>query len=395
MKEPSVYRKPNSPYWWCDFVLKKKRYQKAMDTNKKRAIQKTKEWQAKLRLEASGDKNLWSVFKQEYFEWAKANKNAHTVYRDRLSLTYLEEFYPNIRYVTDLTPALLDKFKAYLINRSRELKKQATNLRIKFRGMGEHGINRTMQSVKVVARKAEAWGYFPVPQKWETISKIKTAVGRVVFHTPEEIERLIDYCREIAEKNPLNYCPYETIIMLGARAGLRRGEIHNLMWSDIDFERNTITIQAKEDWHPKTYECRDIPMTQDLREHLQGVPHRGPYVLYDIYGDRFSMNSLTTYYREKIARKIGMESFIHKLRHTYASHLVQNRVDLYTVCNLLGHKSIKTTEIYAHLIPDTLQEAVDRLPPLKLSVGKSVGTCANFRHQRAETKKAQSRARAT
>lgn len=395
MKEPSVFRKPKSPYWWCDFVYKKKRYQKAMDKNKKRAIQKTKELQTKLRLENSGDRNLWSVFKVEYFEWAKANKNAQTVYRDRLSLSYLEEFKPDIHFVTDITPALLDKFKAYLINRSRALKEQAVNLKRKFRGMGEHGINRTLQSVKVIARKAEAWGYFPAPQKWETISKIKTAVGRVVFHTAEELERLIDYCREVAENNDIHYCPYETVIMLGARAGLRRGEIQNLMWTDIDFERNIITIQPKEDWHPKTYECRDIPMAKDLREHLLSIPRRGPYVLYDIYGQRFSMGSLTNYYRVKIARKVGIDSFIHKLRHTYASHLVQNRVDLYTVCKLLGHKSIKTTEIYAHLIPDTLQQAVDRLPPLHLSVGKSVGSRANFIHQRAETRNARNRARTT
>lgn len=387
MKEPSVFRKPKSPYWWCDFVFKKKRYQKAMDTNKKRAIQKTKELQAKLRLENSGDKNLWSVFKEEYFEWAKANKNAQTVYRDRLSLSYLEEYKPDMRFVTDLTPALLDKFKAYLINRSRTLKEQAKNLKRKYKGMGEHGINRTMQSVKVIARKAEAWGYFSTPQKWETISKIKTAVGRVVFHTVEELNKLLDFCHKLAEKNPLNYCPFETVIMLGARAGLRRGEMINLMWTDIDFERNIITIQPKDDWHPKTYECRDIPIPQDLRAHLQSVPRRGPYVLYDVHGDRFTLGGLTNYYRVKIARKAGIESFIHKLRHTYASHLVQNRVDLYTVCKLLGHSSIKTTEIYAHLIPDTLQQAVDRLPALALSVGKSVGSCANFSHQHAEMRK--------
>lgn len=101
-----------------------------------------------------------------------------------------------------------------------------------------------------------------------------------------------------------------------------------------------------------------------VREHLLKIPRRGEYILYDTYGKRFSIDSLTNYYRVKVARKVGIDSFIHKLRHTYASHLVQNRVDLYTVSKLLGHKNILTTQIYAHLIPDTLQEAVNRLPPL-------------------------------
>lgn len=87
-------------------------------------------------------------------------------------------------------------------------------------------------------------------------------------------------------------------------------------------------------------------------------------MLYNTYGQRFSLDSLTNYYRTRVARKVGLDSFIHKLRHTFASHLVQNRVDLYTVSKLLGHKNILTTQIYAHLIPDTLQSAVDRLPEI-------------------------------
>jgi site-specific recombinase XerD len=49
------------------------------------------------------------------------------------------------------------------------------------------------------------------------------------------------------------------------------------------------------------------------------------------------------------------------LRHTFASHLAMNGVDLYTVQKLLGHSSIKTTEIYAHLAPDYLRSAMEKL----------------------------------
>jgi hypothetical protein len=53
---------------------------------------------------------------------------------------------------------------------------------------------------------------------------------------------------------------------------------------------------------------------------------------------------------------------MHKLRHTFASQLVQNGVELYMVSKLLGHRSIKMTEIYAHLAPAHLQNAVIKLP---------------------------------
>ena len=51
----------------------------------------------------------------------------------------------------------------------------------------------------------------------------------------------------------------------------------------------------------------------------------------------------------------------YSLRHSFASHLVMSGTDLYTVSKLLGHSSIKTTEIYAHLSPDFLKAAVERL----------------------------------
>ena len=52
---------------------------------------------------------------------------------------------------------------------------------------------------------------------------------------------------------------------------------------------------------------------------------------------------------------------VHNLRHTFASHLVMNGTDLYTVSKLLGHSSVKVTQIYAHLTPDYLKASVDRL----------------------------------
>ena len=66
----------------------------------------------------------------------------------------------------------------------------------------------------------------------------------------------------------------------------------------------------------------------------------------------------------KIAEKAGIEDFtkVHTLRHTFASHLVMQGVDLPTVQRLMGHASVETTMIYAHLAPDHLSKAVNKLP---------------------------------
>ena len=70
--------------------------------------------------------------------------------------------------------------------------------------------------------------------------------------------------------------------------------------------------------------------------------------------------------REKliqIAAKAGIENLtkLHTLRHTFASHLVISGVDLPTVKKLMGHSDIQTTMVYAHLAPDHLADAVDKL----------------------------------
>ena len=64
----------------------------------------------------------------------------------------------------------------------------------------------------------------------------------------------------------------------------------------------------------------------------------------------------------KLVRRCGLKNAsLHTLRHTFASHLIMSGADLYTVQKLLGHSSIKTTEIYAHLAPDYLKSAIAKL----------------------------------
>ncbi len=76
---------------------------------------------------------------------------------------------------------------------------------------------------------------------------------------------------------------------------------------------------------------------------------------------------LKTKLREKliqIAMAAGIPDLtkVHTLRHTFASHLVMAGVDLPTVKKLMGHSDIETTMIYAHLAPDHLSKAVEKLP---------------------------------
>jgi site-specific recombinase XerD len=72
--------------------------------------------------------------------------------------------------------------------------------------------------------------------------------------------------------------------------------------------------------------------------------------------------------------KVGIEDFrIHDLRHTFATRLVQNGVDLYRVKELLGHKTIAMTMRYAHLYPESLRSSVEVLDACHVLVTVNTG----------------------
>jgi integrase len=174
----------------------------------------------------------------------------------------------------------------------------------------------------------------------------------------------VDECSRLLETSPPHlYQIYFTFL----HTGMRKSELENLQWGDVDFQRKKIRIQYKEDWQPKSGE-RDIPMTDALSELLVDMKSKAKkssakdYV-FIVKQSGHSRNWI----REQliqVARKADIEDLtkLHTLRHTFASHLVMQGVDLPTVKKPMGHSDIETTMIYAHLAPDHLARAVTKLP---------------------------------
>ena len=269
----------------------------------------------------------WDAFKDKVFRFMAAERAKNTIKWTQLAIKHLEDFNTPHK-LSDVTPALVQGVKEFMINE----------------GYGKHNINRCMQALKAIMHLAEKWELIP-EQKWKIIGKLKTPKGRVVFHTDEEINKLLAACPSLG---------WRLVVLLGADAGLRRGEIAQLRWQDVDFEHNQIYVAPD-----KTVNYRYVPMTPTLREALTQAKNgaRNEFVVEVGRADtRNSKDFLSSFYR-KIAQKAEVRSFIHKLRHTYASQLVQKGISLYEVSKLLGHSSIQMTEIYAHLVPENLQRA--------------------------------------
>lgn len=141
--------------------------------------------------------------------------------------------------------------------------------------------------------------------------------------------------------------------LLALNTGLRRGELTQLKWADIDLDGKRLTVRAG---YAKSGKARHIPLNSEavLILHTYRKQHTGK-------GELFSVTSVKTAWAGlmKEAKIIGFR--FHDLRHSFASKLVMRGIDLNTVRELLGHGDIAMTLRYAHLAPEHKAAAVEAL----------------------------------
>ncbi len=170
--------------------------------------------------------------------------------------------------------------------------------------------------------------------------------------TETQMTAYIRTCREWPDPQAGNFQ------LLALYTGMRRGEVRNLKWADIDSERGFLRIRD-----PKGGENQTIPLNAAALSILNAHPKvsKCPYVF---AGDRGTgargLRQIASSSR-KIRDAAGLPADFrpnHGLRHTFASHLASSgEVDLYTLQRLMTHKSPVMTQRYAHLRDESLRRA--------------------------------------
>ena len=144
---------------------------------------------------------------------------------------------------------------------------------------------------------------------------------------------------------------------LALNTGLRLGELYGLDWENVNLPRRILTVPR-----PKNGEMRHVPLNGTALAALEGLRQQnggiGP-VIRNAEGEALTS---PRYWFEPAVRAAKIRSFSwHCLRHTFASRLVMAGVDLRTVQELMGHKSIQMTVRYSHLTPKHTLAAVEKL----------------------------------
>ncbi|GAI26595.1 unnamed protein product [marine sediment metagenome] len=145
--------------------------------------------------------------------------------------------------------------------------------------------------------------------------------------------------------------------------GLRKGELLNLDWDDLDLGKDTLTVRTSKNKtgrivpiHPKVKELLDTYLSQRL-------PLKNRALFIGEKGNRMCKASFTnmmnTYLKISGLKKKGYSA--HSLRHSFATRLIEKNVNLFLVQRLLGHKSLDTTKIYVHFTYNDDLKAVELL----------------------------------
>ncbi|WBF68514.1 site-specific integrase [Desulfovibrio subterraneus] len=291
-----------------------------------------------------------------YEEHAKLHKKTHiddlSIYNTHLKGRFgrsllsqigksdLEEIKRKFKWPTD------DVDERETIQEEYELKKKPLPYR------SNSTINHIIRCVSRIYNKMIEWpsksGYHGTnPTKG--VKLLEEPRSRQRFLTKNEAQTLLDALRERSLQ--LYQMAYLSLL-----TGLRRSELFNLQWHDVDLDSGYLNLR-----NAKGGKDQKVHMPSKAVELLRDLSHerRGLYVFVTAKGERVSEIS-NTY--ERVVEEIGLNQggreaadrvVWHTLRHTYASWLAQSgKVTLAQLKSAMRHKDIKTTLRYVHLLPD-------------------------------------------
>jgi len=321
-----IYKREN--IWYIDYTYQGKRCRKRVGKSQRLAELALRDIELKiLKKEHLGIDDCpqieFNALSKKYLEYSKVNKAPNTYCLNINNFKHLIEFFKDI-CISEIKANDVEMYKVE---------------RLKY--VSSSSVNRDLAVLHNFFNKAIEWGYLDAnPMKG--VKLLKEPPGRLRFLSKEEILRLL-------ENMPAKT---RTIVVFAMNTGMRKSEILNLKWSDVNLTNRTITLDKT-----KTNERRIIPINDTVYRELVSINSDNNEGL--VFGNQ--KVNLRRCFTDGL-RKAGIKDFcFHDLRHTFASHLAMSGVNINVIQQLLGHKSIKMTLRYSHLSQEHLQGAVNKL----------------------------------
>ncbi len=261
-------------------------------------------------------------------EWRVCPKS----YLDRLELGHYS--IQTARTYVSLFERFINHYKEMPLNEIGEEEINRYLIMTQQKGYSHSMINQLINAIKF---------YYEVvmgmPNRFYSVSRPKKRKKLPKVLSLEEIEAMLCSTTNIKHK---------CIIGLLYSAGLRRSELLNLKIEDIDSKRMVIYIKDGKGLKDRVTVLSE-KILQDLRKYYRKYEPKN-YLFEGQFGRRYTGTSVSRVI-ENAARIAGLRKKVnpHMLRHSFATHLLENNIDLRYIQTLLGHGSVKTTEIYTHV----------------------------------------------
>ena len=329
-----LYKRKDSAYVWCCFEIEKGKPPIRKST-KKKTMREAEIVLNNLKKEFAKDefKKINRVgrckFRELVKEYVPFVKNQKSFANSKkYFVKKLEQKFGDL-YLHEMDQLKVEKFKAELLD----------NLNIS-------SINRIMACLHHMIGKAVEWKLATKETEKEIRNvkiESKKETKRLRFLSLEECVELIDCCDE----------HLKPIVTIALHSGMRKSEILKLEWDQIDLKHGFILLDKT-----KSDERREIPINSTLEEIFRSTENKSTYVFVNEKTGKPYTDVKNSFH--SALKRAGIHDFhFHDLRHTHASQLVMNGIDLPTIQSLLGHKDIKMTLRYAHLSPGHRRKATN------------------------------------
>lgn len=287
-----------------------------------------------LRIKELGEQNFVEYFKK------LTNKRKSSNYDNWVSAShYLVAFTNGKLKFSELNEKICNEFKDYLLTADNNRGGKLT--------ISQNTALSYFNKFKASLKQAYKDGLLQFDLNVR-IDPIKQAETQRNFLTLEELNSLV----KTESHNPL----MKRAAIFSSLTGLRFSDIKNLVWGELEFiEGNGYFIQFKQQ---KTKGVEMMPISEQafgfLGERKEPMVKVFEGLKYSAYENKF----LSEWIRNAgISKKITFHCF----RHTYATLQLSNGTDIYTVSKMLGHRELKTTQIYAKVIDQTKRNAADKI----------------------------------
>lgn len=306
-----------------------------------RAIEKAKRTQfeqEKIKAEKEAV-TFGKFFEDTYLPQAKADKKEKSVEREEgLFNVWIGPSLSKLP-MKDVTPFHLEKLKRKMDDD----------------GQSPRSVEYALSVIRQVFNTAKRLRMFEGENPTASVKFPKPDNGRMRFLTQKEATALLNYLK-------IHSADVHDITLLSLHCGLRFGEIAALTWQDVDLRKHVLTIRDAKAG------SRFAFLTEQAAEMLKSK-ERGKPAEYIFTGRKGKLKQISLTFAKAIDElKLNegiddprLQIVFHSCRHSYASWLIEQGQDLYTVQKLLGHKTNVMTQRYAHLTENKLRDAARAL----------------------------------